>query len=474
LRQRPLLCDDAGYAEKNMDDKSPADAHAAAPQQPFTILVVDDEPGMISFLQRALAQRYGQVDTAGSVEQAIPQLRRRLYDLIVLDISLPGRSGIEWLHELRDDGFVGDVILITAYADLDTAIDALRAGASDFLLKPFSVAQMLNGVARCFERSRLRRENFVLRREIEERSTAIDGVICQSDAMQTVCERLKRIAPTNATVLVTGESGTGKEVAARALHRMSARHAGPFVPINCAAIAAELIESELFGHIKGAFTGAQSAREGLFYYAQGGTLFLDEIAEMPAAAQAKLLRVLEERRIRPVGSEQEIPVDVRVIAATNRDLKQDVANGRFRQDLYYRLQVVEVSLPPLRERPDDIALLARHFIAGMAQALNVPPLEPSPRVLACMAAYDWPGNVRELRNFIERSLILGWFDLGLDENDVAADDGSLASSESLEAVEKRHILAMLGACQGNKSEAARRLGISRKTLDRKCTAWGCE
>ena len=203
-----------------MDDKSPADAPAAAPQQPFTILVVDDEPGMISFLQRALAQRYGQVDTAGSVEQAIPQLRRRLYDLIVLDISLPGRSGIEWLHELRDDGFVGDVILITAYADLDTAINALRAGASDFLLKPFSVAQMLNGVARCFERSRLRRENFVLRREIEERSTAIDGVICESDAMQTVCERLKRIAPTNATVLVTGESGTGKEVAARALHRM--------------------------------------------------------------------------------------------------------------------------------------------------------------------------------------------------------------------------------------------------------------
>ncbi len=454
-----------------MDQSRPGDGQSASSQPPFSILVVDDEPGMLSFLQRALAQRYGQVDTAGSVEQAVPQLHRRLYDLIILDISLPGRSGIEWLHELRDDGYAGDVILITAYADLDTAIDALRAGASDFLLKPFSVAQMLNGVARCFERSRLRRENYVLRREIEERSTAVDGVVCQSDAMQGICERLKRIAPTNATVLITGESGTGKEVAARALHRMSARHAGPFVPINCAAIAAELIESELFGHVKGAFTGAQSAREGLFYYAQGGTLFLDEIAEMPAAAQAKLLRVLEEKRIRPVGSEQEIPVDVRVIAATNRNLKDEVSQQRFRQDLYYRLQVVELTLPALRDRPDDIALLARHFIASMAQALNVPPLDLTPRALARMAAYDWPGNVRELRNFIERSLILGWFDLGGD--DVESASGS-ASAETLEAVEKRHILATLQACHGNKSEAARQLGISRKTLDRKCSAWGCD
>ncbi|NHC06649.1 sigma-54-dependent transcriptional regulator [Azonexus fungiphilus] len=455
-----------------MTEQTPAGKASVAPLQAFSILVVDDEPGMISFLQRALAQRYGQVDTAGSVELAIPQLRRRLYDLIVLDISLPGRSGIEWLHDLRDDGFTGDVILITAYADLDTAIDALRAGASDFLLKPFSVAQMLNGVARCFERALLRRENYVLRREIEERSSTIDGLICQSSSMQEVRDRLKRIAPSNATVLITGESGSGKEVAARALHRMSTRHAGPFVPINCAAIAAELIESELFGHVKGAFTGAQSAREGLFYYAQGGTLFLDEVAEMPAAAQAKLLRVLEERRIRPVGSEQEIPVDVRVLAATNRDLKEDVAAGRFRQDLYYRLQVVELSLPPLRERPEDIGLLACHFIGQMAQALNVPPLEPTPRVLARLAAYDWPGNVRELRNFIERSLILGWFDLGSDDEGDDADTDALG--ESLEAVEKRHILSTLQACHGNKSEAARRLGISRKTLDRKCSAWGCE
>lgn len=232
------------------------DAERALRQQ-FSILVVDDEPGMVSFLQRALTQRYGKVDTGDSVETAAPLLQRQLYDLIILDISLPGISGIDWLHELRQDGYAGDVVLITAYADLDTAIDALRAGAADFLLKPFSVAQMLNSVERCFERSRLRRENFVLRREVEERTTAVDGVICQSAVMLSVCDRLRRIAPTPATILLSGESGTGKEVAARALHRMSPRADGPFVPVNCAAISPELIESELFGHVKGAYTGAQ-------------------------------------------------------------------------------------------------------------------------------------------------------------------------------------------------------------------------
>jgi DNA-binding NtrC family response regulator len=446
-------------------------AHASeAPWKQYSVLVVDDEPGMVSFLQRALTQRCGVVDTAGSVEQAAPLLQRRLYDLIVLDISLPGRSGIDWLHELRAEGYAGDVVLMTAYADLDTAIDALRAGASDFLLKPFSLAQMLNAIQRCFERSRLVRENFVLRREVSERVANIEGVIGQSEVMLATCERLKRIAPTPATVLLTGESGTGKEVAARALHRMSQRASASFVPVNCAAISAELIESELFGHVKGAFTGAQQSREGLFYYARGGTLFLDEISELPAAAQAKLLRVLEERRIRPVGSEQEIPVDVRVIAASNRDLKAEVAAHRFRQDLYYRLQVVEVTLPPLRERPEDLPLLIEHFISQLAPYLDVPRLALDSRSLARMTAYDWPGNVRELRNFIERSLILGWFDLGPEPKVSASQVAN--TDESLEAVEKRHILAVLNACDGNKSEAGRRLGVSRKTLDRKCQAWG--
>ncbi len=435
----------------------------------YSVLVVDDEPGMVSFLQRALAQRCGGVDVAGSVEAAEPLLRRRLYDLIVLDISLPGRSGIDWLHQLRDDGYAGDVVMMTAYADLDTAIDALRAGAADFLLKPFSLAQALNAIQRCFERSRLVRENYILRREVGARPESVEGVIGQSDAMQGVCERLKRIAPTPATVLLTGESGSGKEVAARALHRMSTRASGPFVPVNCAAIAAELLESELFGHVRGAFTGANQSREGLFYYARGGTLFLDEISEMPMAAQAKLLRVLEERRIRPVGSEQEVPVDVRVVAASNRDLKAEVAAQRFRQDLYYRLQVVEVMLPPLRERIDDILPLTEYFVGQLSQQLGVPPLLPDRRGMARMMAYDWPGNVRELKNFIERSLILGWFDLGPEPEAGELPAGN--AFESLETVEKRHILSVLKACEGNKAEAARRLGVSRKTLDRKCQAW---
>ena len=438
-----------------------------------SVLVVDDEPGMVNFLRRALAARCGVLDSAGDVASAAALLQRQHYDLIILDISLPGgRSGTQWLHELRGEGFAGDVVLMTAYADLDTAIDALRAGAADFLLKPFSLAQVLNAIQRCFERSRLARENFVLRREVSTRAADVEGVVGQSELMLKVCERLKRIAPTPATVLLCGESGTGKEVAARALHRMSNRADGPFVPVNCAAISAQLIESELFGHIKGAYTGAQQNREGLFYYARGGTLFLDEISELPLAAQAKLLRALEERRIRPVGSEQEIAVDVRVIAATNRDLKTEVAAQRFRQDLYYRLQVLEITLPPLRERPEDIALLVRHFMQLLAPGLGLPPLALDPRTLARMADYDWPGNVRELRNLVERSLILGWFDIGPEPEGRVIEPAPAGIDETLEAVEKRHILAVLAACEGNKSEASRRLGISRKTMDRKCQAWG--
>ncbi len=425
-----------------------------APWLQYSVLVVDDEPGMLSFLQRALSSRCGLVDCADSVEAARSLFRRNRYDLIVLDIALPGVSGIDWLHELRQDGFAGDVVMMTAYADLDTAIDALRAGAADFLLKPFSLAQALNAIQRCFERSQLARENFVLRREVSTHAADVEGVVGQSEVMLRVCDRLRRIAPTPATVLLSGESGTGKEVAARALHRMSKRADGPFVPVNCAAISAELIESELFGHIKGAYTGAQQSREGLFYYARGGTLFLDEISELPPAAQAKLLRVLEERRIRPVGSEQEVAVQ------------------RFRQDLYYRLQVLEVTLPPLRERPEDIPLLVGHFTGLLGPNLGVPPLALDPRTLARMADYDWPGNVRELRNLVERSLILGWFDIGPEPEASNAIHAPAGTDETLEAVEKRHILAVLAACDGNKSEASRRLGISRKTMDRKCQAWG--
>jgi DNA-binding NtrC family response regulator len=446
--------------------------------QAFSVLVVDDEEGMRSFLERALKSRCGLVEAVGNAEHAATLMARLHFDLIVLDISLPGKSGVEWLHELRESGFAGDVILITAFADMETAINALRGGASDFILKPFRLDQILNSIKRCFERARLARENFVLRRELAELGAEVDGLVGHSLAIQHLRGLIKRIAPMPTTVLLQGESGTGKEVTARALHQMSQRATRPFVPVNCAAISAELIESELFGHVKGAFTGATESRNGLFYYAHGGTLFLDEISELPIGMQTKLLRVLEERKVRPVGSEKEVPVDVRIIAATNRDLSVELAAGRFRQDLYYRLAVVDIAIPPLRTRAEDIADLALHFMGLLSTQLGVPPLPFNRDVLNGLVRYSWPGNVRELKNFVERSLILGGFPnealasacsvAGVDKEDDAADNDLMLP---LAEVEKRHILRVLDASGGNKSEAARHLGVSRKTLERKCIEW---
>lgn len=321
------------------------------------------------------------------------------------------------------------------------------------------------------------RENFVLRREVAELG-GVEGMIGSSPAIQQLCQLLRRVAATSSTVLLQGESGVGKEVAARALHGMSNRAAGPFVPVNCAAISAELIESELFGHLKGAFTGATEAHHDLFYYAQGGTLFLDEIAELPLAMQTKLLRVLEDRMIRPVGSTREIPVDIRIVAATNRSLAEEVRRGRFRQDLFYRLNVVCITIAPLRERRQDIPELARYFSLQLAAHLGMAPVPLDEETLARLAAYDWPGNVRELKNLIERALILGHVPLDALAEMVppeaeadAAPAVDSAAEDSLQLVEKRHVLAVLAACGGNKSEAARRLGISRKTMERKCAEY---
>lgn len=450
------------------------DADAFGPWLQHSVLVVDDEEGMRSFLARALAPRCGLVEQAASAEQAAELVSRCHFDLIVLDIALPGKSGVDWLAELRAGGFPGDVVLITAFADMDTAIRALRAGASDFLLKPFRIDQMLAAVKRCFERARLARENYVLRRSLAE-SESVEGLIGESGPAAELRAMIHRLAATPSTVLILGESGVGKEVAARALHHHSSRSARPFVPVNCSAISAELIESELFGHVRGAFTGASESRNGLFYYAQGGTLFLDEISELPPAIQTKLLRVLEDRRIRPVGSNREIPVDVRIVAASNRNLAEEVAAGRFRQDLFYRLDVVTLRVPPLRERPEDIPALVRHFMLQLAAHLGVPPLPLYPEVMQALRDYEWPGNARELRNFVERSLILGHYPVEALEREAetSVEDGAgNGDSARLADVERHHILAVLAAASGNKSEAARRLGISRKTLERKCALWG--
>jgi len=451
-----------------------ASGPAFGPWPQHSVLVVDDEEGMRSFLARALGSRCGLVESAPSAEAAAELANRVHFDVVILDIALPGKSGVDWLRELKAGGFAGDVILITAFADIETAIQALRAGAADFILKPFRLDQILAAVKRSIERSRLVRENFVLKRQLAELG-GDESIVGQSEAIQQVRAMVRRLAPLPSTVLLLGESGTGKEVVARALHELSPRASRPFVPVNCAAISPELIESELFGHAKGAFTGASDARNGLFYYAQGGTIFLDEIAELPSAIQTKLLRVLEDRRIRPVGSNREVPVDVRIIAATNRDLGRRVEEGRFREDLYYRLNVVGITMPPLRDRPIDIAMLARHFVLQLAPHLGVEALPLTADVARALAEYRWPGNARELRNFIERSLILGHYPLeALAMADAASDlDAAVPDApESLAEVEKRHMLAVLEASGGNKTEAARRLGISRKTLERKCALWG--
>ncbi|MDX5410744.1 MAG: sigma-54 dependent transcriptional regulator [Thauera sp.] len=443
--------------------------------QAHSVLVVDDEEGMRNFLERTLARRCGMVQSAADAEHAAALMARLHFDLLILDIALPGKSGIEWLHELREHGYTGDVILVTAFADMETAIDALRGGASDFILKPFRVDQILNSIKRCFERAGLARENFVLRRELAGLAADPTGLVGHSPAIEQLRAMVRRIGQMPSTVLLLGESGTGKEVVARALHQTSPRAQRPFVPVNCAAIASELIESELFGHVKGAFTGATESRNGLFYYAHGGTLFLDEISELPLPMQTRLLRVLEERKLRPVGSEREVPVDVRIIAASNRDLATEVRAGRFREDLYYRLAVVDVALPPLRARPEDIPDLMRHFMGQFSTQLGVAPLPLSHEVVSRHTANPTPGNERELRNYLEPTLIHGCFP---PEPHAGGHAPLLAAEDDLELslaeVERRHIERVTAACDGNKTEAARRLGVSRKTLERKFADWAAE
>ena len=437
-----------------------------------SVLVVDDEPGMCSFLERALELRVGRVHVAESAEDAEILLHRHRFDLLIVDIALPGRSGLELLTQLRAQGNQCEVVLITAFADIDTAIEALRAGASDFLLKPFRVTQLLNAVQRALERAQLKRENWVLKRRLSQRGSAKDRLIGESIVMKGLHAAIRRIAPVSSTVLLTGESGTGKELAALALHHLSPHADAPFVPVNCATMSSSLIEGELFGH-----AGRREQRDGLFVYAQGGTLFLDEVSELPLPLQATILRVLEDRHIRPVGSEHEIPIDVRIIAATNRPLLEDVAAGRFRKDLYYRLQVVEINLPPLRAHKEDIPALVAHFIEALAVQLGVPPISLTSEELRHLSDYDWPGNVRELRNLIERSLIVGGLNVSALYQGLSRMPGmprwapELGGPTDMQSLEKRHMLAVLESVGGDRARAAQMLGISRRTLERRCADW---
>ncbi|MET4128269.1 sigma-54 dependent transcriptional regulator [Roseovarius sp. MBR-6] len=430
------------------------------------VLIIDDEPGMRNFLIKTLGPRCRHVEQARSCREAGEILDQAHFDLLILDNIMPDRTGLDWLEDQRRVGLFAETILMTAYADLETAIKALRAGVTDFVLKPFRANQILNAVARALDRKYLARDNYLLRHELSGGGgTARGRLLGHSPALRQVREILARLAPMPTSVLFTGASGTGKEVAARTLHALSKRADKPFVAVNCAAISGDHIAEELFGVIE----DGRRRKDGLLFHAEGGTLLLDEVAQLPETVQAALLRVLEDRRIRPLGSEREMPLDLRFLFATNADLEAAVRAGRFRADLYHRINVVNVAMPALKDRKEDIGELAAFFMSEFAKVLGMPALELNEQVLLKLSRYDWPGNVRELRNLIERSVILGGF-----PPDFAGEGRvtGVEAIETLELVEQRHIMAVLDACGGNRAEAARRLGVARKTVDRKCAAWG--
>jgi DNA-binding NtrC family response regulator len=443
-----------------------------------SVLLVDSDPDMLDFLQQGLKPHFSMIKSVRDAGTADALLARMHFDLIIVDVRLPGESGLEWVVNLREQGFTTPVIFTAAQADRQITIDALRAGAVDFILKPFQLERVQASVERCMQRHRIQNGNSALQRQASP-YFAGHGIVGSSEPIKSLCQIIERIAPTPSTVLIHGESGTGKELAARAIHQHSQRR-GSFVPLNCGAMNVELLESELFGHAKGAFTGALKSHEGLFSYADGGTLFLDEIGEMPLTMQTRLLRVLEEGNVRPVGDNREVPVDVRVITATNRDLQEEVAKGRFREDLFYRLSVLSLRMPPLREHLQDLPELVHYFVTTLAQKLDVDPPVVGPVEIEQLSRYAWPGNVRELRNVIERCLLLNHqpsqcltaLESNATKHNEKASCASLQEDLCLETVERQHILRVLDMQQGNKSAAARILGVSRKTLERKCQRWG--
>ena len=441
------------------------------------ILVVDDDRAMTDLLRKELSREGFEVSTANAATAALEQLGREPADAVVTDVRMAGMDGLELCSRIVANHPDVPVIVATAFGNLETAVAAIRAGAYDFVTKPFDVDVLILALGRALQHRALRDEVRRLRRAVSE-SRRFDEMLGGSPAMQRVYDLLDRYAASDATALVTGESGTGKELAALALHRRSRRAKAPFVAVNCSAVPEPLLESELFGHVRGAFTDAKTARSGLFQKAAGGTLFLDEIGELPLGLQPKLLRVLQARTVRPVGGDEEIAVDVRVVAATNRDIEAAVEEGRFREDLYYRLAVLSLEMPPLRARGGDVLLLAQHFVERFATqaAKNVTGL--SPEAASKLAAYHWPGNVRELQNSIERAVALATYDRivagDLPDRIVAYEPAHVLITSRdpselvpLEEMERRYVAGALEACGGNKSSAARILGIDRKTLQRK-------
>jgi len=431
------------------------------------VLVVDDERPTRLLMEKELPRAGYIVTTAESGEEALDKVRAQDFDVILLDLKMPGIGGMEALRRIRDSGASGEVVILTGHPDVDSAIAAMKLGAYDYLTKPFKLSELEEVLRRAAERKRLERENTALRRMVAQREPA-PVLIGESQAIMSLLATVGRIAPSDANVLIQGESGTGKGLVARIIHDQSARRGGPFLVINCSAFQDQLLESELFGHEKGAFTGASAAKQGLFEVADGGTLLLDEVAEMSAAMQAKLLQVLDTRELRRVGGTRVHRVDVRIIAATNKDLIQEVRGVRFREDLYYRLNVVSLTLPPLRERKDDLPLLIEHFLNRFGTSYARKTL--SPEALEILVNYAWPGNVRELANTIERLLILTPGEvIGPDDlpANIRVPGGPARGSSSLAEMERLHVMRVLAETRGKKMQAARLLGIDLKTLNQK-------
>jgi two-component system response regulator HydG len=441
------------------------------------VLVVDDDRGHRTMLQTLLSGWKYEVVDADDGDAAIEKVRERSFDLILMDIRMMRISGLEALYEIKAINPAIPVIIMTAYSSVESAVDALKKGAYDYLTKPLDFDELKIIMERAMEHRQLREENRLLRENLGAQFDN-QNIIGRSDVMAKLMETVAQVAPSDATVLLTGESGTGKEVIAGAMHYNSSRKEGPFVKINCAAITETLLESELFGHERGAFTGAERRKEGKFRQAEGGSIFLDEVSEMSLAMQVKLLRVLQEREITRVGGEEVIKIDVRVIAATNKNLIKEVEEGNFRDDLFYRLNVVSLNVPPLSERKEDIPLLAQHFLKIFAEKNSKKIMGFTPQAMDRLLKYGWPGNIRELMNVIERAVVLSRMEY-LDEDDLSLmisseeqEDDSMLGNIPLEEVEKDTVLKTLEATGGNKSETARRLGITRRTLHKKLKKYG--
>lgn len=446
-----------------------------------SILVVDDDSSHRTMLKTLLSGWGYSIYEADDGSSAIEMVNKQVFDLILMDIRMIKISGLEALEEIKIINPAIPVIIMTAYSSVETAVEALKNGAYDYLTKPLDFDELKLTMSRAMDHTKLREENRILKESLGSQFDR-QNIIGRSPGMVKLLETVAQVASSEATVLITGDSGTGKEMIAGAIHYNSPRKEAPFIKINCAAITETLLESELFGHERGSFTGAHRQKEGKFRLAHRGSIFLDEISEMPLSMQVKLLRVLQEREITRVGGEDVVNVDVRVIAATNRDLLSEIEKGKFREDLYYRLNVVELKMPPLHERKEDIPLLAQHFLRIFNEKNRKEIKGFTPRAMDRLLKYQWPGNVRELMNAVERGVVLsrdeylGERDLPIFSGDEIDDNdetlNSFTDDMPLDEVEKGTILRTLDAANGNKSEAARRLGITRKTLHKKLKSYG--